>query len=76
MFYIKNKLVMVKSSNTVFQFQSNVKCTSEIIKKEKKHYINIELLESEKAVQQFDIFCKQLHNNYENSLSKCNCMFT
>lgn len=75
MFYIKNKLVMFKSTNSVFQFESNVECVSQIIRKDKKHYLNIKLLENQQAIQQFDTFCKQLYHNYENSL-KHNCLFT
>ena len=73
---MKNKLVMFKSSNTIFQFESDVKCISEIIIKDKKHYINVKLLNNEHALHNFDIFCKQLHQNFKTTLNYNNCIFT
>ena len=75
MLYVKNKCVLFKSSNTVFQFESTIECMSNIIVKDKKHYINVKLLCNENILKQFDIFCKQLYTNYENSL-KLDCVFT
>ena len=75
MFYIKNKVVMFKSSNTVFQFESTIECISNIIISDKKHYINIKLLNNEENIKQLDIYCKQIYSNYENSLYS-NCIFT
>jgi hypothetical protein len=75
MFYLKQKLVISKTTNTVFQFESNVECLSNIIQKDNKHYLSIKLLDNPNILQDFDLFCAQNFQNYVYTV-KNNCMFT